>query len=599
MALIDKLQYFQQLLGQSPLLAKQRQLPNQNDLLALLQSYRNESRILLEKSYNPLNIVLMGEVKAGKSTLLNAFAGDIVSPTNITETTASIIEIKHSSQKKGTILKKNGENVVGTPNETYELLDQNRGNREFFSEVSLVSLEFPLPNLRKLHLVDTPGLATVTSENEQTTTGYIQNSDVVLWVFSAHHLGQYDIEEQLENVKSYGKPVIAVINRLDQVDGSAETLEEYIDNRLGFYLEGVFAVSAFQALEGIQKRDQALLEQSRFPQLLAFLEENIEKENKQVQEQSILSAVKALAEKERIQHQMVNDTVTFLLQSTGRRKEELKYHNNSIKKKINSELQNWVHTNFLDEERRILMREVDNLGMMSGKASYEEISSQVNRYVSSEYILENLNKKFTEINKLFQQEWDYAIQSIGEKINLEEEEFRNKQSQLYKDTAVSLQVYLPEGENAVKDGAMKGAAIGGAYGFAAATYAAVLGPSAAGITMGTALAAVMPPVLIIGAVTGIAAKLVFGNKKKKEYTVEVMRAFNETKQNVSNVFLPVMIERLETESNRIANDLFDKLCSFMSQGWTEKELLDLQQNVTLYNSKLVSFEQSVRDTQLV
>ena len=599
MALIDKLQYFQQLLGQSPLLAKQRQLPNQNDLLALLQSYRNESRILLEKSYNPLNIVLMGEVKAGKSTLLNAFAGDIVSPTNITETTASIIEIKHSSQKKGTILKKNGENVVGTPNETYELLDQNRGNREFFSEVSLVSLEFPLPNLRKLHLVDTPGLATVTSENEQTTTGYIQNSDVVLWVFSAHHLGQYDIEEQLENVKSYGKPVIAVINRLDQVDGSAETLEEYIDNRLGFYLEGVFAVSAFQALEGIQKRDQALLEQSRFPQLLAFLEENIEKENKQVQEQSILSAVKALAEKERIQHQMVNDTVTFLLQSTGRRKEELKYHNNSIKKKINSELQNWVHTNFLDEERRILMREVDNLGMMSGKASYEEISSQVNRYVSSEYILENLNKKFTEINKLFQQEWDYAIQSIGEKINLEEEEFRNKQSQLYKDTAVSLQVYLPEGENAVKDGAMKGAAIGGAYGFAAATYAAVLGPSAAGITMGTALAAVMPPVLIIGAVTGIAAKLVFGNKKKKEYTVEVMRAFNETKQNVSNVFLPVMIERLETESNRIANDLFDKLCSFMSQGWTEKELRDLQQNVTLYNSKLVSFEQSVRDTQLV
>ena len=73
-------------------------------------------------------------------------------------------------------------------------------------------------------------------------------------------------------------------------------------------------------------------------------------------------------------------------------------------------------------------------------------------------------------------------------------------------TPKSLQ--LPFGGTRYLSLSMKGAAIGGAYGFAAAAYAALLGPSAAGITMGTALGAVMPPVLMIGAVTGIAAMLV-------------------------------------------------------------------------------------------
>lgn len=245
------------------------------------------------------------------------------------------------------------------------------------------------------------------------------------------------------------------------------------------------------------------------------------------------------------------------------------------------------------------MREVDGLSMISGKTSYDAISTKLNQYVSSEYIIELLEKKFADINNLFHQEWNEAIHTIGEKISMEEDDFKKNQVNLYKDNDVSLNIYLPIGENAVADGAIKGAAIGGAYGIAAATYTAVLGPSAAAVTMGAALGAVLAPALIVGAVTGIAAKLVFGNKKKKEFKMEIIKAFDETKQQVSGVFLPTMVDQLEKKSNQTANDLYEKLCSFMSQGWTEKELIDLQQKIKVYNSTLKTWEQGIKDEQLV
>ena len=54
-----------------------------------------------------------------------------------------------------------------------------------------------------------------------------------------------------------------------------------------------------------------------------------------------------------------------------------------------------------------------------------------------------------------------------------------------------------------------------------------------------------------------------------------------------------MQDQLETGSNRIANNLYVRLCEFMSQGWTERELIDLQQSIKVYNASLLSCEQGL------
>lgn len=592
MTVKERVESLQRLMGQSPLFKLPKQLPDHEAIINQLQIFRTESNTLLEKCYAPLKVVLMGEVKAGKSTLLNALAGDQVSPTNVTETTASIIEIRHANKKKGQIVKKSGETLNGRPEELYQLLDEHRGDQSFFSDIAVVNLQFPLPNLQKLHLVDTPGLKTVTTQNESITMEYIQKSDVVLWVFSAHHLGQWDIEEELANVKSYGKPIIAVINRLDEVDGEAEELEAYLDEHLGFFIDETFAVSAYQALQGIQTADQGLFNGSRFSGLISYMEENIDKQSDQVQEESLASSIEALADKEKVQHEIVRNTIDFQLQSMDKRKGEIKYHNDNIKRKVEMDLQRWILSDFLDQEKRMLLKEVEGLGKLAKKSAFQDISDRLNNCISSGYITNLLDEKFLEVNTLYQEEWKQAIETIGEKISMEEKAFQKEQESLYEHSAVSL-THLPQMENAVSDGAKKGAAIGGAYGFAAATYSAVLGPSAAAVSMGTALSAIMPPVLIVGAVTGIAVKLVMGDKKKREFSSEIANAIDEVKQRVTNVFIPAMKQQIESQSNKTANDLYNQICEFMSQGWTEEELMNLNQTIKAYDDKLTWWQKRV------
>jgi len=591
MKIVQTVTELQHVLMKSPLMTLRKDLTNGKELIQSLYSYRAEAQVLLEKCYNPLKIVLMGEVKAGKSTIINTFAGGEISPTNVAETTASIIEISHAEKSKGSIYKQSGEVISSKPEEIYEEFTKNRGDKDYFADIAHVKLEFPLPNLQKVHLVDTPGLATVSADNEQTTVNYIQNSDVILWVFSAHHLGQVDIEEQLSNVKSYGKPVVAVINRLDEVSNTAEELEMYIRNRLGFFIEEVFAISAYQALEGVKKVDADLLQQSRYTHLLTFLEQNIEKQNKEVQEESLHQSLKALAEKEKIQHQIVNDTLSFLMQSMESRKKELEYHQTHIKEKMEVELKAWVSNQLFEKEKESLLKELANVGLLSQTSAYNSISTKMEKYISSEYVGKILENKFSELNSVFQEEWKEALASVEEKISLEEKSFYESQNKLYENKGVSLHSYLPQTENMVADGAIKGASIGGAYGFAAAAYAAVLGPSAATVTLGAALGAVMAPVLIVGAVTGIAVKFTLGNKKKKEYSLEIRKAFDEAKEKISHAFLPAMLKQFESQSITIASDTCDKLYSFMSQGWTEPELVELQHRIQVYQRDLSTWEQ--------
>lgn len=51
----------------------------------------DDAATLEEKLYQPLRVAVLGEVKAGKSTLLNALAGGVIAPSDVTETTACIM----------------------------------------------------------------------------------------------------------------------------------------------------------------------------------------------------------------------------------------------------------------------------------------------------------------------------------------------------------------------------------------------------------------------------------------------------------------------------------------------------------------------------
>lgn len=160
---------------------------------------------LKRKCSKDLHVVLMGEVKSGKSTLLNALAGEVVSPVGITETTAAIINVCYGKKRLAEIRYKNGNSKTSSIESILSELDVNKGNSEYFKNCQEVYIWLPNDSLRAMSLVDTPGLNTLTESNDKLATAYIQEADVVVWLANGRYPGKLSDMETAEKIHDMGK----------------------------------------------------------------------------------------------------------------------------------------------------------------------------------------------------------------------------------------------------------------------------------------------------------------------------------------------------------------------------------------------------------
>jgi GTP-binding protein EngB required for normal cell division len=98
---------------------------------------------------------------------------------------------------------------------------------------------YPSPLLRKVSLVDTPGLESVLQHHEEITKKFLHRSDVVVLVMLATQAMTQSNLEYLQDFKRYGKKVILLINQIDLLsDDERETVRDYVASqsrtKLGF-----------------------------------------------------------------------------------------------------------------------------------------------------------------------------------------------------------------------------------------------------------------------------------------------------------------------------------------------------------------------------
>src|SRR5207237_3836074 len=99
-------------------------------------------------------------------------------------------------------------------------------------EPSLRVVTAPVPLLRDLHIVDTPGTNAIIREHERITADFVPRSDVVLFVTSADRPFTETERAFLEQIRGWGKKVVVVINKRDLLAGPAE-----LDAQLAFIRE--------------------------------------------------------------------------------------------------------------------------------------------------------------------------------------------------------------------------------------------------------------------------------------------------------------------------------------------------------------------------
>lgn len=165
-------------------------------------------------------LVVVGEFNAGKSALVNALLGEKILPEGATPTTSRVTFVKWGEQI--------GEQIV----------DEDFG---IFS--------YPLPLLREMNIVDTPGTNAVIRRHERLTQEFLPRSDLVLFVTSADRPMTESERQFLEGIRIWGKKVIFALNKEDILENQAALDEvrdfvlKYAERVIGAKPE-LFAVSA-------------------------------------------------------------------------------------------------------------------------------------------------------------------------------------------------------------------------------------------------------------------------------------------------------------------------------------------------------------------
>jgi len=206
-------------------------------------------RALLRDISEPLLFVVVGEVKSGKSSLLNALFGNEFAKVDVLPATDRVYIFRYGPQEKST-------------------------------EVSpkLTERHLPIPFLRDFNVVDTPGTNTMVKEHQMVADDFMPRADVVLFVFSVTNPWTQSNWEFLDFLqKTWLKNVIFVLQQIDlreptEIDVIHRHLQDTAMRRLGF-VPPIFSVSALKALlartSGLDK--ERLWEESAF----APLEEQI------------------------------------------------------------------------------------------------------------------------------------------------------------------------------------------------------------------------------------------------------------------------------------------------------------------------------------
>jgi ribosome biogenesis GTPase A len=123
----------------------------------------HEKLLSLERKLdsNQLHLAVLGQMKRGKSSFINALLGAEVLPTGVLPVTATITEIKYGPTPCATILRTTGqrENVGISTLADYITEAGNPGNKR---QVVSVEITYPSPFLESgMVLIDTPGIGSM------------------------------------------------------------------------------------------------------------------------------------------------------------------------------------------------------------------------------------------------------------------------------------------------------------------------------------------------------------------------------------------------------------------------------------------------------
>jgi len=194
---------------------------------SLTQKLVPRVKLGLEQNETPFTVAVVGQMRVGKSSLLNALVGEDLAITGVNETTATINWFKYAEGERC-----NRFRVVwkDKPEEEFSIteIDKWIGNSELAHKASRLEFFADVPFLKHAYIVDTPGTRAVIKEHEATIQDFVtrehgNRADAIIYVFPSvaretdvELLHSFEQHSRIQNAAPYNS--VAVVHKWETID---------------------------------------------------------------------------------------------------------------------------------------------------------------------------------------------------------------------------------------------------------------------------------------------------------------------------------------------------------------------------------------------
>lgn len=536
-------------------LAEGESIPFKNLVINDLHDNMTNLEILDINESKPLKLVVVGEVKSGKSTLINALLEKDISETDVLEATSSIIELSYGDEYESKIVD------------------------------GVINISLNLELLKRINIVDTPGLRSMTTKNENKTLNYIQNADFIVFVIDATHIGQEDIIDALELIESFKKPIIGVINKGDLLDGDKIELMDYIQEEYGIYMDKFFLISSLVEYEEklnlnkVEENENKIINSDKelkeeFSTFIKYID-GLYRDSQEVKYESMKHSLQGIVQKEVLCSYDYFKSILMVEEETNKYEKILRNKLDYISSKMNYEIDDWIDRFFLCNQLGKIKENIDS----------------ANDYINENYINQYINEKKDELDKLFFEEWEECLNEVEYEINTSIN--KNVERVYYKNEFLNSAHYKVDKEdiniNEVLATVGTGAILGVTSGGIASIYAAAVGSSAASMTIGTALMVYCPPLLVAGTISGAVGKLIYDkvkiNNKSKNILNDIEQFIEELRESVK-VELKSNYYKCSEEIVTTSSEIFKKEKGISMSKYEMEEFI---KNIEMYIKELKQY----------
>lgn len=392
-------------------------------------------------------VSVFGKVKAGKSYIGNFIMGQPLRKAGIASSYDKLEDLTVHVYDRGKMYE---QNKLSTLDEEKEC-----NGEEFYVNKSEATSTIQWVNIGGMCWFDTPGIGSVTLENETLAKEYVKNSDLVIFACNSDAAGTRQEFAEIRQLHDMEKPILLLLtqsdtydfdvddegneisilipksekDRADQEQYVKDTLREQgMEDVLKYTKMEILTVSALLAAEALESKDEEMFAQSNMDKLLAKLTEITKNDAAEMKKNTPKSRINEMLDSIIRDLTHVGSQVTSVCRGIDQSRKELIGRKDWMVEQIRAA----VNVKVLEIVAKAKAEVEKNSSVISG----EQISDEINQAILSV------------VQKVCTQE---AVLSTGQIPNLNIQltgigDMKMRQDKIaYKEVVVDYQVRAPKG----------------------------------------------------------------------------------------------------------------------------------------------------------